>query len=595
MLSSKVESLLKSIDSGDVTELFLWAMAGVLVFAVVLARKNKHSRFLEYAPTLLTTLGILGTFLGVVIGLLHFDTSSIDKSIPALLDGLKTAFITSIVGMVAAIIFNAIDAFWFADKREQAMEPADKDITPNDIHAALTAQAELLGKIAQGLSGSEEGSLVGQLKLLRSEVGDFSRSQRDSQQAFSERLWSEMDRFAEMMSKAATEQIIDALRQVIVDFNNKLTEQFGDNFKALDASVKKLVDWQQAYKTQVEKMGEQYEQSVESLVETRTAVAGIWQECKEIPVAMSDLREVLLVNQHQIAELQRHLEAFVTMRDKAIEAVPNIQQKIEEVGELMKLGAQGLSNSLDQTGQQLLINSNEMRVALTEGAEHFRDSVLHTQQAFNSMAKDVSTSSEELSTTLGDTVKDMKASATDLLANMRGSVDDLAAKLLKHSGELSTQLQQDVNGLADKLAKHNSDLNGKLDQYASDMTSRFTQSATNLEQNADRIVEQFGHSGEKLQRQLNGNVEGMLDELTGSMSKARAQLDGHITEALRIFGADVNKKLETFETGTMRELNSELETMGKALTSITARFVEDYRRLVASMDEVVRRQLNKAV
>ena len=102
-------------------------------------------------------------------------------------------------------------------------------------------------------------------------------------------------------------------------------------------AVKKLVDWQQTYKDQVEKMGAQYEQSVESLVETRQAVAGIWQECKEIPVAMSDLREVLLVNQHQIAELQRHLEAFVTMRDKAIEAVPNIQQKIEEVGELMKL------------------------------------------------------------------------------------------------------------------------------------------------------------------------------------------------------------------------------------------------------------------
>ncbi len=595
MLSSIVEGVLKNIDSGDVTELFLWGMAGVLGFALYQARKSAHSRFLEYAPTLLTTLGILGTFMGVVIGLLHFDTSSIDKSIPALLDGLKTAFITSIAGMVAAIIFNAVDAFWFADKRELAMEPTDKDVTPNDIHAALTAQSELLGKIALGLTGSEEGSLVGQLKLLRSEVSDFSRAQRDNQLAFSDRLWGELDRFADMMSKAATEQIIDALRQVIVDFNNKLTEQFGDNFKALDASVKKLVDWQQTYKDQVEKMGAQYEQSVESLVETRQAVAGIWQECKEIPVAMSDLREVLLVNQHQIAELQRHLEAFVTMRDKAIEAVPNIQQKIEEVGELMKLGAQGLSDSLDKTGAQLLTNSNEMRVALEEGAEQFRDSVLHTQQSFNKMASDVSSSSEELSTTLGDTVKDMKASATDLLANMRGSVDELASKLLKHSSELSIQLQQDVDGLAGKLAKHNSDLNGKLDQYASDMTSRFTQSATSFEQSAGRIVEQLGQSGDKAQRQVASNVEGMMEELTGSMTKARTQLDGHITDALKTFGADINKKLETFETGTMRELNSELETMGKALTSITSRFVDDYRRLVASMDEVIRRQLTKVI
>lgn len=49
-------------------------------------------------------------------------------------------------------------------------------------------------------------------------------------------------------------------------------------------------------------MSEQYQQSVESLVETKTAVAGIWEECKEIPLAMSELREVLQVNQHQISE-----------------------------------------------------------------------------------------------------------------------------------------------------------------------------------------------------------------------------------------------------------------------------------------------------
>ena len=66
------------------------------------------------------------------------------------------------------------------------------------------------------------------------------------------------------MAKGATEQIIDALRQVIIDFNENLTEQFGENFKALDASVKKLVEWQENYKTQVELMSEQYQQSVES-------------------------------------------------------------------------------------------------------------------------------------------------------------------------------------------------------------------------------------------------------------------------------------------------------------------------------------------
>lgn len=61
--------------------------------------KNIHSKFREYAPTLMGALGILGTFIGIIIGLLNFNTESIDTSIPVLLGGLKTAFITSIVGM----------------------------------------------------------------------------------------------------------------------------------------------------------------------------------------------------------------------------------------------------------------------------------------------------------------------------------------------------------------------------------------------------------------------------------------------------------------------------------------------------------------
>src|SRR5690606_14462455 len=113
-------------------------------------------------------------------------------------------------------------------------------------------------------------------------------------------------------------------KDVITEFNNKLTEQFGENFKALDESVKKLVVWQEQYKNHVEVMSDQYKQSVESLVDTRQAVAGIWQECENIPRTMQELKDVLEVNQHQIAELQRHLEAFLQMRDAAVEAVPTI-------------------------------------------------------------------------------------------------------------------------------------------------------------------------------------------------------------------------------------------------------------------------------
>jgi len=46
--------------------------------------------------------------------------------------------------------------------------------------------------------------------------------------------------------------LVEALRDVIHDFNNKITEQFGDNFKELNEAVGRLLIWQEDYKGFVE-------------------------------------------------------------------------------------------------------------------------------------------------------------------------------------------------------------------------------------------------------------------------------------------------------------------------------------------------------
>lgn len=555
MIYQLLEGWFFGMSASTVTEVLAILMVGAFCLGVWLANKGKHSHFLAAVPTLLTSLGILGTFLGIVIALLHFDTADIDKSIPALLEGVKVAFITSVIGLGGSIIFNALDAWLFAPKR--AANGVTNGVSPEDIHAVLEEQKTILQGIATGMSGQEEGSLVGQIRMLRTDLSDFAKATTSHSKEFSERLWHELQNFAEMMAKGATEQVIDALRQVIVDFNNKLTEQFGENFKRLDESVKKLVVWQEQYKEQVEKMGEQYQQSVDSLVLTRQAVAGIWEECKEIPLAMAELKTVIMTNQHQIQELQRHLEAFVMMRDEAVKAVPTIQEKIESIGDLLHSGVLSLQGALAETGQQMLQNSNEMRVALEEGAEHFRNSVAVTQQEFSSMSKTVSDASEKLTETLDDTVREMHSSARELLENMHRSVDDMAEQLQRHSIDLTNQFQRAVH---------------------------------DFESHAQRVVQKLGESGEEAQRGMASALERMLGDFSVSMSKARSELDARVAESLNTFSQNVNAKLELFEKGTMRELNSELEIMGSALTSITGRFVEDYQKLVGRMDEVMRLQ-----
>ncbi|EPC4045911.1 type II Zorya anti-phage system protein ZorA2 [Enterobacter mori] len=536
MLAQLFEHLFQSIDSTLVTNIFIWAVIFVFCAAWWCDHKNIHNKFREYAPTLMGALGILGTFIGIIIGLLNFNTESIDTSIPVLLGGLKTAFITSIVGMFFAIFFNGLDAFFFANKRRQLEADIPASVTPEHIHQELKEQNKHLVKLIAGMSGSEEGSIVAQIKLLRNEISDTSRAQISNHSNFSNKLWEQLQQFADLMAKGATEQIIDALRQVIIDFNNNLTEQFGENFKALDTSVKKLVGWQENYKNQVEQMGEQYQQSVESLVETRKAVAGIWEECKEIPLAMAELRDVLQVNQHQIGELSRHLEIFVAIRDKATDVLPEIQTKMSEVGELLKLGAANVSASLEQTSQQILSNADSMRVALDEGTEGFRQSVTQTQQAFASMAHDVSNSSETLTSALGDTITEMKQSGDEFLKSLE-----------THSRELHR----------------------------------------NMEQNTTNVIDMFNKTGEKFNQQLSSNADNMFGSMQSSFDKASAGLTSQVKESIEKFGSSINEQLHAFEQATEREMNREMQSLGNALLSISKGFVGNYERLLKEYQAVM--------
>jgi len=69
-------------------------------------RLMEKRRWIEMLPSLISTLGVLGTFGGITIGLLNFDTKNLPESIPLLLEGLKTAFFTSLAGMIGSIILS---------------------------------------------------------------------------------------------------------------------------------------------------------------------------------------------------------------------------------------------------------------------------------------------------------------------------------------------------------------------------------------------------------------------------------------------------------------------------------------------------------
>ncbi|HIP30318.1 MAG TPA: hypothetical protein EYG93_00395 [Sulfurospirillum arcachonense] len=57
----------------------------------------------------IVSVGVLGTFVGIFIGLQGFNPEDIMNSVNKILSGLKTAFFTSIVGMSVATILSIIE------------------------------------------------------------------------------------------------------------------------------------------------------------------------------------------------------------------------------------------------------------------------------------------------------------------------------------------------------------------------------------------------------------------------------------------------------------------------------------------------------
>ena len=114
----------------------------LLVFVILLLYINRVSgnntliekrRLINQFPSSISTLGVLFTFIGITVGLVGFDTSDLDSSIPLLLDGLKTAFVTSILGMLGSMVLSNIINSKF--------DNTDKGVSDINIAAGLITKS----------------------------------------------------------------------------------------------------------------------------------------------------------------------------------------------------------------------------------------------------------------------------------------------------------------------------------------------------------------------------------------------------------------------------------------------------------------------
>lgn len=359
--------------------------------------KKKGNTNINSIASTAVSLGILGTFSGIFIGLLNFNVTDIQGSVPQLLSGLTTAFVTSIVGLVISLLVKAEkwDPYKLRVNEKGEIEQDDE----------VKVMISVLKKIKKAIAGDGETTLITQIQKLRTSNSDNFASLNKS-----------FNEFAQKVAEDGSQSLIKALEDVISDFNAKISEQFGENFKQLNQGVGKMIEWQNEYSERVDSMTEQFQKTLEGVSKCEIALNNITEKSK-VYIDTSTKLDLLLGN------LNTNLVGLNQMTDNTKNIFPKIQSDVKNLTE-------HFSNSVNQALRENNRMIESQKSSIDRQVESLSSSYEQLGNQQNKMLNEINNRLENL----------MKENATRITEQLKNLDEELAEELNKALTSLGSQL-----------------------------------------------------------------------------------------------------------------------------------------------------------
>lgn len=297
-------------------------------------------------PGVLTALGILGTFLGLVLGLRSFDFSNADQmtsSVEALVSGLNVAFYTSIYGVTLSILYNLVFRRIVTDLNKNLNRFYDV------FHAALipASQKDMVSQFSN--YEEQQNGLLEDIRQLMEE-------------RFGERLAGQM---AQTLTPVF-ERINQSLDHMMLDFHK---EQRNSLEKIVDAFV---VQMSSSLDQHIHVLGD----SVDQLSQTQNVMS---TELKKLIDQIAKTGADTAQINEQAGNILAQLNGYVTQLEKTTNTSAEIihqmsgwSENIEHMSEVQNEILQTLAvheKNLDETCMKI----NENQTVLTERLEAFTE------------------------------------------------------------------------------------------------------------------------------------------------------------------------------------------------------------------------------
>lgn len=455
------------------------------------------SKWYSTVPSLLLGIGLIGTFLGLFVGLIHFDitgeANALKKSMQILIHAAGVKFASSIWGLVLSLIFT-----YFDKKLENKLHSKIGEIQRRIDYAFKRKTAEQsLNSIYE--NGTEQRDALNDLRSTLNTTIIESQAKSDSIMGEKfDRLVNVLENFASKTSdsnSAALEQTIssfmDGIKQAGAEQGNALadvlsnsTEKLGELVHVIERTAHLQEERNQQLRKDIEDIKSSQQEMLDKLGETltrgaREATESLTQAGLSLANSQNAVLDKLSSTSEMLAQSPKELERiFGELKTNASE----IEQSINKMTESLKNAPthiQLFSNSaqkLEQFGDKIQM--------VGSGFSKFNDSIENYRKTVDSATLSLQDSANQAQSTNKyslETYQSISSQYNILLDKNKQSIEEF-------SRTVKTYLDDYHRSTQDGVQKTFSSFNSELSKFASTMAEAIRELDDAIEQLSAKVT-----------------------------------------------------------------------------------------------------------
>ena len=558
--------------------------------------------FYKHLPGIITGIGIIATFIGLLSGLLAFDPAGnpdkVQDSLDLLLNGVGEAFMASALAIFAAMVITFFEKSWLRKCYEQLQR---LNTAIDNTFTADESGEEYLAKLLKSSQANEanarqlKDSLVNDLKTMMTNLVEENKR---NQAAFASQLSDSYAQSSQSMATQIGESIKDSLQDPLDKIASSVQQVSGDQGSAvqdlmtdvLTAFMSKL---ETTFGSQMTGMSEMMTQSVTAMREMQAGFSQLMTDMqtnsevstKTLETQMAKMMEDIHQKQNEMStqmnEMVENLSAgSAKIGDQGLYAVEQLNSKVSDlVSGLGTSMSDLLSNVADQRIEQdRQISDNQQKL-------HEQSSVLIDN--LGSEIKELITHSKEAVQAHKENIQKLSQVTTDSITGMNSGAERmrLAAEQFTTAGSsLSTvtsktsELIAQVNTTSTNMTSASSSLIELIRDYKN------SQNSVNTAIEAlESLIQQSKSEAGMTSQMLND-----MQNMTTALSQVKREMQEYLAEVSDV----LVKSFDSFGTSVESSLNQSLVSFDNTLNQAVQRLatgVEGLGNVVEDLEDLTQR------